>query len=232
MSSLYHISDSGQIAPCSATKRACPRGTHFDQPAAERIMNGHPDPSKAGEVAAALSYRDHVIELPSKPDRRSVDERAEFIVNSYGVKVNDYDAVEAARLATREGDAQSREDAVWNYLFDKTLLGENSRPAAKRIVAYADADLSETGKAKRREQMLGLLRTSGKHEEAQHLLMITYEIPSSKAGPILTEVEAEIHLGKDEVSQQRNIAAKLDKKFGDDRGQDMAKVFATHYGII
>jgi hypothetical protein len=52
----FHVSDSGKLAQCTATKRGCPKGgKHFSEAAKERIESGVPRTSSERSAWLAMS---------------------------------------------------------------------------------------------------------------------------------------------------------------------------------
>lgn len=140
MSTLYHLSASGKINPCHASKRSCPLGlgSHFDKPAYERIINN--EPSGDAEISAWFKFRDQEITkrqtiLPAA----ELNEKIHFIVNDYGYSVNsDIASYLTGFLSASRVSAMSSDDKrtfLTGYLRDKTILSpEGAAAASGKIV--------------------------------------------------------------------------------------------------
>lgn len=145
MSNLYHLSISGKINPCRASKRSCPLGlgNHFDKPAYERIINN--EPTGNAEISAWFKFRDkEITKRQTILPVAELNEKIHFIVNDYGYSVNaDIASYLTGFLSSSTGSSMSSEEKktfLTGYLRDKTILSpEGASAASGKIVQTLEA---------------------------------------------------------------------------------------------
>ena len=78
----FHVSDSGKLAPCNATKRGCPKGgKHFSEAARDRIESGLPRSSAERSAWLTMSQARRTALI--KKTRASVDTIDQTVTNKF-----------------------------------------------------------------------------------------------------------------------------------------------------